>query len=276
MRSLGISSGLTTFFGITEPAVYGVTLPLKKPFIAACISGAVGGAIIGWAKVKVFAFGLISVLSIPTFISPNPEIESNVMMAVIATIVSFVLGFILTLVLYKEKQTAETIEKTTTDSKAQTTDTQIQRVVLKSPLTGEVVALSEVPDPVFASGAMGKGIAIQPTKGELLAPADGVIMTAFPTGHAIGMKTNDGVEILMHIGMDTVELEGDGFTLKVKEGQQVKQGDLLVQFDVERVSNKGYNLITPIIVTNTNDYADILDLNQVEVLANEDFLVVIK
>ena len=123
---------------------------------------------------------------------------------------------------------------------------------------------------------MGKGIAIQPTKGELLAPADGVIMTAFPTGHAIGMKTNDGVEILMHIGMDTVELEGDGFTLKVKEGQQVKQGDLLVQFDVERVSNKGYNLITPIIVTNTNDYADILDLNQVEVLANEDFLVVIK
>ena len=90
------------------------------------------------------------------------------------------------------------------------------------------------------------------------------------------MKTNDGVEILMHIGMDTVELEGDGFTLKVKEGQQVKQGDLLVQFDVERVSNKGYNLITPIIVTNTNDYADILDLNQVEVLANEDFLVVIK
>ena len=91
-----------------------------------------------------------------------------------------------------------------------------------------------------------------------------------------GMKTNDGVEILMHIGMDTVELNGDGFTLKVKEGQQVKQGDLLVQFDVERVSNKGYNLITPIIVTNTNDYADILDLNQVEVLANEDFLVVIK
>ena len=225
---------------------------------------------------KVFAFGLISVLSIPTFISPNPKIESNVMMAVIATIVSFILGFILTLVLYKEKQTAETIEKTTTDSKAQTTDTQIQRVVLKSPLTGEIVALSEVPDPVFASGAMGKGIAIQPTKGELLAPADGVIMTAFPTGHAIGMKTNDGVEILMHIGMDTVELEGDGFTLKVKEGQQVKQGDLLVQFDVEYVSNEGYNLITPIIVTNTNDYADILDLNQVEVLANEDFLVVIK
>ena len=278
LRSLGISSGLTTFFGITEPAVYGVNLPLKKPFIAACISGAVGGAIIGFAKVKVFAFGLISVLSIPTFISPKPEIESNVMMAVIATVISFVLGFILTLVLFNEKK-ADLSEKSSNEqsaSEGQNSSTNLERVILKSPLSGEIVPLSAVPDPVFSSGAMGKGIAINPREGKLFAPADGKIVTAFPTGHAIGMQTIDGVEILMHIGMDTVELNGEGFELKVKEGQTVKQGELLVQFDIEHVSNEGYNLVTPIIITNTNAFTDILDLNQTEILAQEDCLVVIK
>lgn len=277
LRSLGISSGLTTFFGITEPAVYGVNLPQKKPFVAACISGAIGGAIIGFAKVKVFAFGLISVLSIPTFISPNPKIESNVTMAIIASVLSFVLGFILTLIIYRDTQdAADEVDNISDGSSHLNKESVNQELLLHSPLSGKVIPLEQVSDPVFSSLAMGKGIAIEPTEGKLYAPADGKILTVFPTGHAIGMVTNDGAEILMHIGMNTVELDGEGFKIFVKPEQMVKQGDLLVEFDIESITKKGYSVVTPIIVTNTNEFLDVLDFNQDEVITNEDCLMIIK
>lgn len=277
LRSLGISSGLTTFFGITEPAVYGVNLPQKKPFVAACISGAIGGAIIGFAKVKVFAFGLISVLSIPTFISPSPKIESNVTMAIIASVLSFVLGFILTLIIYRDTQdTTDEVDNISDGSSQLSKESVNQELLLHSPLSGKVIPLEQVSDPVFSSLAMGKGIAIEPTEGKLYAPADGKILTVFPTGHAIGMVTNDGAEILMHIGMNTVELNGEGFKIFVKPEQMVKRGDLLVEFDIESITKKGYSIVTPIIVTNTNEFLDVLDFNQDEVITNEDCLMIIK
>ncbi|HJF20199.1 MAG TPA: glucose PTS transporter subunit IIA [Enterococcus columbae] len=123
---------------------------------------------------------------------------------------------------------------------------------------------------------MGKGLAIEPTEGKLYAPADGKILTVFPTGHAIGMITNDGTEILMHIGMNTVELDGEGFKILVQPEQIVKQGDLLVEFDIESITKKGYSVVTPIIVTNTNEFLDVLDFNQDEVITNEDCLMIIK
>lgn len=277
LRSLGISSGLTIFFGITEPAVYGVNLPQKKPFVAACISGAIGGAIISFAKVKVFVFGLLSVLSIPTFISPNPKIESNVTMAIIASVLSFVLGFILTLIIYRDTQgAADEVDNISDGSSHLNKESINQELLLHSPLSGKVIPLEQVSDPVFLSLAMGKGLAIEPTEGKLYAPADGKILTVFPTGHAIGMITNDGAEILMHIGMNTVELDGEGFKILVQPEQMVKQGDLLVEFDIESITKKGYSVVTPIIVTNTNEFLDVLDFNQDEVITNEDCLMIIK
>ncbi len=275
LRSLGISSTITSLFGITEPTVYGVTLPLKKPFVVACLSAGIGGAMIGFAGVKAFSSGLVSLLTIPTFISTNQAVESNVTMAILATALSFVLAFVGTLIVGFN----ETVQDEKLETNQQTTagDTiSSARHNLKSPLSGKVLPLSDVPDKVFSSGAMGKGLAIDPEKGELIAPADGEITTIFPTGHAVGLTTKDGIEILMHIGMDTVELEGQGFETFVKQGDQVKAGDLLVRFDIEAIKAAGYSVITPIVITNTEHFADVLELNQEELIASEDFLAIVK
>lgn len=275
LRSLGISSTITSLFGITEPTVYGVTLPLKKPFVVACLSAGIGGAMIGFAGVKAFSSGLVSLLTIPTFISTNQAVESNVTMAILATALSFVLAFVGTLIVGFD----ETVQDEKLETNQQTTagDTiSSARHNLKSPLSGKVLPLSDVPDKVFSSGAMGKGLAIDPEKGELIAPADGEITTIFPTGHAVGLTTKDEIEILMHIGMDTVELEGQGFETFVKQGDQVKAGDLLVRFDIEAIKAAGYSVITPIVITNTEHFADVLELNQEELIASEDFLAIVK
>ena len=267
LRSLGISSTITSLFGITEPTVYGVTLPLKKPFVVACLSAGIGGAMIGFAGVKAFSSGLVSLLTIPTFISTNQAVESNVTMAILATALSFVLAFVGTLIVGFD----ETVQDEKLETNQQTTagDTiSSARHNLKSPLSGKVLPLSDVPDKVFSSGAMGKGLAIDPEKGELIAPADGEITTIFPTGHAVGLTTKDGIEILMHIGMDTVELEGQGFETFVKQGDQVKAG--------EAIKAAGYSVITPIVITNTEHFADVLELNQEELIASEDFLAIVK
>jgi PTS system beta-glucosides-specific IIC component len=275
LRSLGISSMITSLFGITEPTVYGVTLPLKKPFIVACLSAGVGGAMIGFAGVKAFSGGLISLLSIPTFISTNEAIESNVTLAIIAAALSFALAFVGTFIVgFDETEQDEKLEENQQTTAGETFGNA--RHNLKSPLSGKVLPLTEVPDKVFSSGAMGKGIAIDPVKGELIAPADGEITTVFPTGHAIGLTTKDGAEILIHIGMDTVELEGKGFEVFVKQGDQVRAGDLLVRFDIEAIKAAGYSVITPIVVTNTDHFADVLELNQEEIIASEDFLAIVK
>jgi PTS system beta-glucosides-specific IIC component len=273
LKGLALSSTITSLFGITEPTVYGVTLPLKKPFVAACISGAIGGAIVGFSHVKNFTFGLASLLSLPSFIPQDTKDMSGLIAAAIGTAIAFGAAFILTFIFRFEDQPSST------DAKESATPVQAasnERVVLSSPLTGTVVPLSEVKDQVFSSGAMGKGIAIDPTNGTLVAPADATVTTVFPTGHAIGITTTDGVEILMHIGMDTVELEGKGFEIFVKQGDQVKKGDPLVKFDLDGIRDAGYSPITPIVVTNTPQYLDVLDMNQSEVLQGEDFLTIVK
>ncbi|HFL7065301.1 TPA: beta-glucoside-specific PTS transporter subunit IIABC [Enterococcus faecium] len=274
LRALGISSTVTSLFGITEPTVYGVTLPLKKPFIAVCISGGIGGAIIGFSGVKAFSSSLVSLLTIPTFINTVDGVESNVTVAVIATGIAFVLAFVGTLILGFDEQTQDNqLENKHANAGEPITSA---RHTLKSPLTGKVLPLSEVPDQVFSSGVMGKGIAIDPEVGELVAPADGEITTIFPTGHAVGITTTDGAEILIHIGMDTVELNGNGFEILVKQGDLVKAGDLLIRFDIEAIRAAGYSVITPVVITNTDAFADILELDQKEIIANEDVLAIVK
>ena len=280
LKGLALSSTITSFFGITEPTVYGVNLPLKKPFIAACISGAVGGAFIGFFEVRNYVFGLISLLSLPGFIPQDTKAVTGLVMAAIGTAIAFVLAFILTFVLRFDEQTEDTALAENDDSTPASPKAEAlangQTIMVTSPLSGEVLPLTQVKDQVFSSGALGKGVAIKPSEGKLYAPADGVVTTLFPTGHAVGITTTTGAEILMHIGMDTVELDGQGYTVKVSQGDHVKKGDLLVEFDIEAIEAAGFSTITPIVVTNTTDFMDILDMDQKEVIHGEDFLTIVK
>ncbi|WP_414841244.1 beta-glucoside-specific PTS transporter subunit IIABC [Enterococcus saccharolyticus] len=272
LKGLAISSTITAIFGITEPTVYGVTLPLKKPFIAACISGAIGGAFIGFSNVANYTFGLVSVLSLPGFIPQDTKDMSGMIAAAIGMGGAFILAFILTYILRFDDPVEETaIVKPEAPIATKTKE----RMVLVSPLEGKVVPLAEVPDQVFASGALGKGVAVEPSIGKLFAPADGTITTLFPTGHAVGLTTTDGAEILMHIGMDTVSLDVEGFEAAIKQGDTVKKGDLLVSFDIEKIKAAGLPVITPVVVTNTNEYLDVLDMEQTDVLPGEDFLTIV-
>jgi len=201
-------------------------------------------------------------------------VESNVVAGIVGALVSIVVAFILTLVLGfdKEEESTDKVSSTNETGKGQTGT----REEIVSPVTGEVVPLSEVKDEVFSSGALGKGIAVNPTVGELYAPATGEITTVFPTGHAIGMTTDEGAEILIHIGMDTVELDGKGFDIKAKQGDKVKQGDLLGHFDIDVIKEAGKPVVTPIVVTNSGDFLDVLTLDQQDVVSGEELLVVIK
>ena len=151
------------------------------------------------------------------------------------------------------------------------------KLKIVAPVKGKVIPLNQVPDSVFAQKMMGEGFAVELTDGKVVAPFDGEVIMTFPTKHAYGLKrAGDGVEILMHIGMDTVELEGQGFETFVKQGDQVKAGDLLVRFDIEAIKAAGYSVITPIVITNTEHFADVLELNQEELIASEDFLAIVK
>ncbi|MFB9757560.1 PTS sugar transporter subunit IIA, partial [Ectobacillus funiculus] len=151
----------------------------------------------------------------------------------------------------------------------------VKKEAIVSPLTGAIKALNKVDDQVFASEAMGKGIAIEPTVGKVFAPVDGVVSILFPTGHAIGITSEEGAEVLIHVGIDTVQLEGKYFSPKVQQGDRVKKGDLLVEFDIEKIKEAGYQITTPVVITNTNQYMEIVETNQEKVKANEGLLTLV-
>lgn len=279
LKGLALSSSITSIFGITEPTVYGVTLPLKKPFIAACIGGAIGGAYVGFCNVQNFTFGLISLLSLPSFIPSGTQDMSGVISALIGTGIAIVVAFVLTFILkFDETKEDKALETVGSNGKkpANVSNAKGDKIVLTSPIEGKVISLDKVEDQVFSSGALGKGVAIEPAKGEVYAPSDAEVTTLFPTGHAIGLTTTDGVEVLIHIGMDTVDLNGDGFETFVKQGDQVKKGDLLVKFDINKIKEAGYSVITPVVITNSGDYLDVLDMEQTDVLHGEDFLAIVR
>lgn len=270
-KQLAGSGTLTALFGITEPTIYGVTLPQKKPFIAGCIGGAIGGGLMGVMGVKAFSQVMPSILVLPAFISTVEGVQSSLFWAIISVVVAFVSAFVLTLVM--DIGSTEVIETPVEEENSLKNE---ENEILVSPMTGKVIPLSEVEDAVFASEAMGKGIAIVPEIGELKAPASGVITTVFPTGHAIGMTTDQGAEILMHIGIDTVELKGLGFEKRVAQGERVLKGQLLATFDIATLEKQGKSTSSPMVITNSSDYLDVLSFNQTEVVAGEDCLTLIK
>lgn len=262
LRSIAIPAFISGVFGITEPAIYGVTLPRKKPFIISCIAAAAGGGIIGFMGSVWYMIGGFGVFGIPSYIGPN-GLDKGFYGAIIGMIVSFVLGFLMMFFAkFKEEEIRE--EKPETSL--------VKQEKLVSPLKGEIKSLSEVKDEAFSSGALGKGIAIEPTEGKVIAPVDGVLTTFFPTAHALGITSDNGAEILIHVGMDTVQLEGKHFTPKAKQGDTVKAGDVLLEFDIKAIKAEGYSLVTPVIITNSDNYLDIIETDKKAINYKEDLL----
>lgn len=264
LKTLSGSATITAIFGITEPGIYGVTLRLKKPFIYACISAAIGGAIIGVGGGRAVAYSLPSLLAFPTYVT------TGFASVVIGVSVSFVLAFLLTLLLgFKDLEaTVEEPQIETSGQEKQAiepSESRLNKEIIVSPLKGSVQLLEDLPDPAFSSGAMGQGLVIEPTDGILVSPINGVVTTVFPTGHALGLTTDSGMELLIHIGVNTVKLKGQFFEKKVKEGDRVSCGQLLVEFDAEQIQTAGYITATSVIVTNSANYLDVLKTTEQEV-----------
>jgi beta-glucoside PTS system EIICBA component len=263
-RSIGIPAIISAIAGVTEPAIYGVTLPRRKPFIFSCIGGAVGGAIISATKSYLYTFGGLGIFGIPTFIMTQdyadmyhtPISLNGVIWACIAVLVAMVVTFALVMFFYNEPETG-TLSGSSSKAKTVTADAEKESVSLVSPLEGKVIDLSDVKDEAFSSGSLGNGCAVIPSTGEVHAPCDGVVSVLPATSHAIGITSDSGADILIHIGMNTVELKGKGFTVHVKEGQKVRKDDLLISFDATAIMKAGYSIVTPVIISNSDEYSAI-------------------
>ncbi|KJD43683.1 beta-glucoside-specific PTS transporter subunit IIABC [Paenibacillus terrae] len=274
LRSLSIPAVISGIFGVTEPAIYGITLPRKKPFILSCIAAAVGGGIIGMMGTKGYILGGLGVFAIPSYISPA-GIDSGFYGAIIGILVSFVLGFLLMFFSgFKDDEVKEANKEDSTTGGAKG-EILVKQETVMSPLKGEVKPLSEVTDEAFSTGALGKGIAIEPSEGKVVSPVDGVLTSLFSSGHAIGITSDHGVEVLIHVGKDTVKLKGKHFYPKVKQGDAVKKGQLLMEFDMEAIKEAGFVLTTPVIVANTANYLDVIETEKKSIDFQEDLLTVV-
>ncbi|MDH5161403.1 beta-glucoside-specific PTS transporter subunit IIABC [Heyndrickxia oleronia] len=265
LKSLSIPAFISGIFGVTEPAIYGITLPRKKPFIISCIAAAIGGGIIGAFNVKGYIMGGLGIFAFPSFIHPKDGITMGLWGAAIGALAAFILGYILTTLFGGKEKKSEVIVESTTPQQKQSVD-HLKNEIISSPFNGEVKALSVLKDAAFASGALGKGIAIEPSEGKLVSPVSGTVSALFPTNHAVGITTDEGAEILIHIGMDTVQLDGKYFSAHTTQGAHVEKGQLLIEFDVEKIKGAGFLLTTPVVVTNHEHY-NLVQTNEKQVKA---------
>ncbi|HFI0647726.1 TPA: sucrose-specific PTS transporter subunit IIBC [Streptococcus suis] len=276
LKALAFPAALSAFLGITEPAIFGVNLRFRKPFLLSLIAGAIGGAVASLLGLAGTGMG-VTIIPGLTLYAGNGQILPYILMVA----VSFALGFALTYLFGYEdeekevkkpsastQETAETLEEAETGLVAEET--------LVSPLSGDVVALENVNDPVFSSGAMGKGLAVKPSEGVVYAPADAEVTIAFETGHAYGLKTASGAELLIHIGIDTVSMNGNGFEKLVAAGDKVKAGTPIAKFDAAKIAEAGLDDTTMIIVTNTADFAEVSPLAEGTITHGVEFLKVVK
>lgn len=267
LKNIALPAWISGIFGVTEPAIYGVTLPNGKQFILTCAGAGVIGALAMILGVSQYTMGGMGVFAIPAMIS-EANAGGSLAFAVITAVAAVVIGFIVAFITYKDAKAENTSD---TNTKA----VELKKEELSSPLTGKIIPLCEVEDEAFSGEALGKGIAINPTDGNVYAPCDGTVMTLFPTKHAIGIVSDHGAEVLIHLGVNTVQLEGEHFTAHIKQGDKVKQGQLLVSFDIDAITKAGYSLVSPIIITNTNDYLDIVTMGSDSVHKNDALLTLI-
>lgn len=245
LKVLAGSAFTAGIFGITEPAVYGVTLPNRRPFIFGCVAGAVGGVIVGFSQTNVYSFGFANIFSFAQMIPPG-GVDATVWGAVFGTLLSLVLACVLTCIAGLPRTEVNVPVVT----KARAND-------ILAPMSGTVLAMDQVPDSTFASGLLGEGAAIIPLTGKVIAPFYGEVASLFQTRHAIGLLSDSGIEVLIHIGIDTVKLNGEHFTTHVKVGDKIKPGDLLIEFDRQAILDAGYDLATPVIISNSDEYASV-------------------
>ncbi|GAA3909934.1 MULTISPECIES: PTS beta-glucoside transporter subunit IIABC [Gibbsiella] len=255
LRVMAGSAVTAGIFGITEPAVYGVTLPNKRPFIFGCIGGALGGAVIGYFHSAVYSFGLASVFSFAQIIPPT-GFDATVLGAIAGTLLSFLFAAITSYLFGLAPQPAKVAEEA--PAAAPSATPLNRKTLIASPIAGDVLPLDQIADPTFASGLLGKGAAIVPQQGRAVSPVNGTVASLFKTRHAIGIESDDGAQVLIHIGIDTVKLDGQHFIAHVAEGDRVQQGDLLIEFDLAAIRAAGFDTTTPIIISNTEDYIDVL------------------
>lgn len=244
-KALAIPATISAFCGVTEPAIYGFLLPEKTPFVFSCIGGAVGGAVMGALNAKMYVMGGLGIFAVVSYISPKGD-ASGLVAALICGAVSMLVGFLLAFFFGKkeDKKVVEEVVKANEET-------------ILAPIEGTIKPVEESSDAAFASGALGKGVIITPSAGKVYAPVSGTVTVLFPSLHAIGITSDSGVELLIHIGINTVQLEGKGFTAHIKQGDHVECGQLLVEFDMDTIAKEGYSLETPVLVTNFNDLKEI-------------------
>lgn len=264
LKEACVPATISGIFGVTEPAIYGITLPKKTPFIISCIASAVAGGFYGVMDLKEYIMGGMGIFEFPSFINPANQALKDVYIAAIGVVIAVIIAFVITMICYKDDvdvNAEETLEDTN------------EPVILEQPIKGEVHPLADVEDEAFSKRLLGHGLAILPEEGKVFAPVDGTISALFSTLHAIGLTTKDGVEILIHVGMDTVRLEGKYYKAHVKEGDAVKKGQLLLEFDMEKIKKEGYSLMTPVIISNYQNFADVVETGLQD---GNEFLTIIK
>lgn len=263
LRSMAAPASMSAFLGITEPAIFGVNVRFMKPFIAGLIGGAAGGFTAAITGTYATAYGITGLFGF--LITTKSLVTYAITMAV-----AFAVAFAVSFVIYRD-EADETAESTETEEVRK----EIMDNEIMAPVSGKVIPLSEVPDETFASGALGKGCGIEPGDGRVYAPADGVVSVAFETKHAIGITADNGAEILIHVGINTVELNGKYFTSHVTEGQRIKKGDLLLEFDIAGISKK-YSTVTPVLITNPDEFSDVLLEDTPSVNAGDKLIALIR
>jgi len=239
-----------------------ITLPKKRPFWASCIVSGVLGGVAMAIGIQAYTMGALGIFSFTSNITLDGDVSGAIKMMILAA-VAVISGFIVTYLLGFEDNAPQNLEKN--NFKQDTFPQTVTSATILTPVEGTVVPLAQVKDAAFSAGIMGKGAAIEPTVGEVHAPFNGTVVTLFPTKHALGLISDEGVELLIHIGIDTVQLEGKYFEAFVKQGQRINKGDLLVKFDLEKINEAGYSTQIPIIVTNSQDYQEVIATHQISV-----------
>ena len=282
LKSMALPASLSAFLGITEPAIFGVNLRFMKPLIAGMIGGAFGAAVASVMNVYATANGVTGVFG---FLITTESFVGYLLTFVIATAVAFGVSWFI----WKDPVTEGAAAAATPEAPAPAAPAtepapacevgkkeEEKEIVIVSPLKGNAMALADVPDPTFAEGVLGQGAAVEPSEGKVVAPADAEVTTLFDTKHAIGLQLDNGAELLIHIGINTVEMEGDGFEAHVKEGDKVKKGDTLVTFDIDKIKAAGHPTVTPVIVTNTDDYSEVTHLTTGDIDRLADIVKIVK
>lgn len=274
LKAIALPAWISGIFGVTEPAIYGVTLPRVKQFVITCIAAALGSAYLGFTNSLTYQMAGLGIFSIPGFINPNGGAWFGPV--AISLIISMGLSFVATMLTYKD-DVKEDKEKVLKNKEIKSNEfIKNKEIEIKAPLEGKSIQLSEVQDTAFAQGALGKGMAIVPSKGEVKSPVNGKLTTLFPSLHAIGITSEDGAEILIHVGFNTVQLEGKYFKAHVKQGDNVKVGDLLLEFDIDAIKKEGYSVETPVVITNYDNFLDVIESKPKSIKDNETLITVLK